>query len=207
MKLRNFLFLAITTATFSGCLSRTDRTRYYLLSTREPAPSVAVERNKVFLVGLRMTSDEFLRTKQMLVELGPNQVRLSEENVWQEPPQAGFARVLAERLAQNVPDCQLTPLPSGITNRPEFVLEIELRSLQGRIEPKREAEVAAEVRLLDASQHLLERDELRRTAPWSSTVGPDNYPALAAAESRVAAELADEIGQKVLACHRKISGR
>ena len=133
-----------------------------------------------------MTAVEYLRTKQMLVESGPNQLRLSEENVWQETPQAGFARVLAERFAQNLPDCQLSPLPLATTNTPEFVLEIELHSLQGRLTPKGEAEVSAEVRILDTNAHLLERDELSHTAPWSPTVPPGAFPALAAAESQAA---------------------
>jgi uncharacterized lipoprotein YmbA len=209
MMLRNVLFLSLTAGLFSGCLSRTDHTRFYLLSTPPPAPSKAVASDQVYLVGLRVTSADFLRTKQMLVELSPSQLRLSEENLWQETPQAGFARVLARRFAQNMPDCLLSSLPLATTNRPEFALEIELRSLQGRLKAKGggEAEVSAEVRLFDASAHLLERDELRQVSPWNPTAPPDGYAALAAAESQAAVELADEIGRKVLACHRKLSGR
>jgi uncharacterized lipoprotein YmbA len=154
-----------------------------------------------------MTSVEYLRSKQMLVELDDNQLKLSEENVWEETPQAGFARVMAGRFARNLPDCQLTALPSMINNTPELVLEIELLSMQGRLMPVSEAEVSAEVRILDAQSHLLERDEMRQTAPWSPTAEPDGYPALAVAESRAAAELADAIAKKVLECHRKMSGR
>jgi uncharacterized lipoprotein YmbA len=113
---------------------------------------------------------------------------------------------LAERLARSLPDCQLIPLPFGVTNQPELILEIELRSLQGRLKPNSEAEVSAEVRILDANSRLLEREELRQTSPWSPTGAPDGYPALAAAESRAAAELADAIGQKVWACHRQNAG-
>jgi len=209
MKFLYFLFCAFATVIFSGCLSpRTDRTRFYLLSTPPPAQSAAVvEGDKVFLAGLRMTSVEYLRTKQMLVELGSNQLRLSEENVWEETPQAGFARVMAGRFAQQLPDCQLTPLPSANANSPELVLEVELLSMQGRLKPASEAEVSAEVRILDAKSHLLERDELRQTSPWSPTAEPGGYPALAAAESRAAAELADAIAEKVLEWHRKIAGQ
>jgi uncharacterized lipoprotein YmbA len=209
MKFRKFVFFALATVLFSACLSpRTDHTRYYLLSTPTPAPTTAsVESDKVFLVGLRMASVEYLRTKQMLVELGANQLKLSEENVWEETPQAGFARVMADRFAQKLPDCQLASLPSVITNTPELVLEIELRSMQGRLKPASEAVVSAEVRILDAKSHLLEREELRQTAPWSPSAEPEAYPALAAAESRAAADLADAIAAKVVECHRKIAGR
>jgi uncharacterized lipoprotein YmbA len=209
MKLRDLLYCFLAMVLFPGCLSpRDDHTRFYLLSTPAPAPTDAsVESDKVFLVGLRMTSVEYLRSKHMLVELGGNQLSLSEENLWEETPQAGFARVMAGRFARKLPDCQLTPLPSAITNTPEFVLEIELRSMQGRLTPKSEAEVSAEVRILDAKSRLLERVELTKTSPWSPTIGPDSYPALAAAESNAAAELADAIADKVLACHRKMSGR
>jgi len=208
MKMRYCLFFALGAILFSGCLSpRTDSTRFYLLSTPAPAPTEAiVESDKVFLAGLRMTSVEYLHTKQMLVELGSNQLSLSEENMWEETPQAGFARVMAARFAQKLPDCQLTPLPSSSANTPELVLEIELLSMQGRLKPASEAEVSAEVRILDAKSHLLERDQLRQTSPWSPTTEPDGYPALAAAESLAAAELADAIAEKVLECHRKLSG-
>jgi uncharacterized lipoprotein YmbA len=207
MKFR-YLHVAIAASLLAGCLApRADHTRFYLLSTPASAPTSApVERDKVFLVGLRMTAAEYLRTKRMIVELGPNQLRLSEENVWEETPQAGFTRVLAERLARNLPDCELIPLPSGVTNAPELILEIELLSLQGCLKPTSEAEVSAEVRILDANSRLLEREELRQTSPWSPTGPPDGYPALAAAESRAAAELADAIGRKILGCHRQNEG-
>jgi uncharacterized lipoprotein YmbA len=202
---RLVLFSTLAAGLFSGCLSRTDHTQYYLLTTPADAPSQAVESSRVFLVGLNIASVEFLHTRQMLVQSGPNQLRLSEDNVWRETPQAGFARVLAQRFAHNLPDCQLCELPLATTNTPELVLEIQLDSLQGRLQPKSEAEVSAEVRILNAGGRLLERDELRQTAPWSPTAPPDGYPALAAAESRAAAALADEIGQKVLACHCHLS--
>jgi len=207
MKPQVYFALALTVALLSGCLSRPDRTRYYIMSAPAPAPAAAVDSDQVFLVGLRITSAEYLRTRQMLVELGDSQLRPSVENVWEETPQAGFARVLAERFAQKLPNCQLTPLPLAVTNKPEMILEIELRSLQGRLQPQSEAEVSAEVRILYSSGRLLERDQLRQTSRWSFTIPPDSYPALAAAESRAAVTLADAIGEKVLACHRKISGR
>jgi len=101
----------------------------------------------------------------------------------------------------------LMAMPSSVTNKPELILEIELRSLQGRLKPRREAEVSAEVRIMDANSRLLERDELRRTAPWNATGHGDGYAALAAAESRAAADLGDAIGQELLECHRHNSGR
>src|SRR5271163_1155324 len=161
MKFRHLLFIAATMGLLAGCLSpRTDHTRFYLLSTPASAPATAaVERDKVFLVGLRVTSAEYLHTKHMIVEVGPNQLRLSEENVWEEMPQAGFTRILAECLARSLPDCELMPLPSGVTNKLELVLEIELRSLQGMQKPTSEGEVSAEVRILDANSRLLERAE------------------------------------------------
>ena len=60
---------------------------------------------------------------------------------------------------------------------------------------------------MDAGGRLLEREELRYLSPWSPTALPDGYRALAASESRAAAALADEIAQKVSACHHKLSGR
>jgi uncharacterized lipoprotein YmbA len=208
MKLR-YLLISVAMGLLAGCFGpRTDHTRFYVLATPAPAAtSIPVDRDKVFLVGLRVTSAEYMRHKQMIVEVGPNQLRLSEENVWEETPQAGITRVLAERLTEDLPDCELVSLPSGVTNKPELILEIDLRSLQGRLKPRSEAEVSAEVRILDSNSRLLERDEVRQTSPWSPTAPPDGYPALAAAESRAAAELADAIGQKILACHRKDSGR
>jgi uncharacterized lipoprotein YmbA len=208
MNLRFLPILALVGVLFSGCLSpREDHTRFYLLSAPPSQSAGVVESDKVFLVGMRVTSVEYLRTKQMLVELGSNQLTLSEAHVWQETPQAGFARILSRRFAEKLPDCQLTALPSANTNAPELMLEVELHSMQGRLKPASEAEVSAEVRILDAKSRLLERDELRKTSPWGPMAESDDYPALAAAESRAAAELADAIAEKVLECHRKMSGR
>jgi uncharacterized lipoprotein YmbA len=205
---RNLLFFILATGLITGCLPRSDQTRFYYLSAPASGPPAeAVEGEKVFLVGLRITSAEYLRTKEMLVEMGTNQLRLSEQNQWQEMPQAGFGRIVAGRFARKLPDCQLTTLPLATTNRPELELEIELRSLQGRLRPRSEAEVSAEVRILDANGRLLEREELRQTSPWSQTRPPAAYPTLAAAESRAAAELADAIGEKVLEWHRRIARR
>src|ERR1700733_11240298 len=101
MKPRYFLFFTLAAALLSGCLSpRTDHTRFYFLSAPAPVtPAAALESDKVFLVGLRMTSVEYLHTKQMVVEVGANQLRLSEENLWEETPQAGFARIMSSRFA------------------------------------------------------------------------------------------------------------
>jgi uncharacterized lipoprotein YmbA len=205
MKPRCFLILALAAGLLTGCLFRADRTKFYFLSAPERVPSDSTLVGRSFLVGLRVTSDEYLRTKQMLVQLGPNQLRLSDENEWEETPQAGFARVLAKCLEHNFPDCELTPLPCATTNKPELILEVELSSMQGRLQPKSEAEVSAEIRILDGKSRLLERDELRKTSPWSPTAPPDGYAALAAAESVAAAALADEIGKEVMACHRRVS--
>jgi uncharacterized lipoprotein YmbA len=207
--IRLLLFFAVTTMLLCGCFSPpADQTRFYILTPAKPAPTTtAVERDKVFLIGLRVTSAEYLRSKQMIVELGPNQLRLSAADQWEELPQAGFTRILTERIAQTLPDCQLVPLPLALTNQPEFILEIELISLQGRLQPRREAEVSAELRILDGSSRLLERAELRQESPWIPASGSDGYGELAAAESRAAAELADAIGAKILACHRQYSGR
>jgi uncharacterized lipoprotein YmbA len=207
--IRLLFFFAIPTMLCCGCLSpRADQTRFFILAPAKPGPTTtAVERDKVFLAGLRVTSAEYLRTKQMIVELGPNQLRLSAEDEWEELPQAGFTRILAERLTLTAPNCQLISLPSALTNQPELILEIELTSLQGRLQPGREAEVSAEVRILDANSRLLERAELRQASPWIPANGSDGYGELAAAESRAAADLADAIGAKILACHRQYSGR
>jgi uncharacterized lipoprotein YmbA len=200
---------ALAAGLLAGCLSRSGPPKLYFLSASAPAPAPAATPGdgQPFMVDLRMSCAEYLRAKQMLVQSGPNQLRASEDDLWRETPQAGFARILAERFAQNLPDCQLTPQVFATTNTPELILEIDLRSLQGRLQPAREAEVSAEIRILDAHEHLLEQKELRLTSPWSQGAGPDDYQALAAAESRAAAQLADEIGQKVLAWHRKMLKR
>jgi uncharacterized lipoprotein YmbA len=199
---RKLFTLLPAVAILSGCLAKTDRTRFYYLSTPLSAPPPAVQSKRVFLVGLRVTAAEYLRTKQMLVETGTNQLRLSDENLWQETPQSGFARVLSRRFAEKLPECQLTSVPVASTNRPEMIVEVELLSLQGRLHPANEAEASVEVRLLDAHSRLLERHELRQTTPWSSVDAKISYPALAAAESQAVANLADAIADKVSACRQ-----
>ena len=208
MRFPNLLLLAVGTLLLAGCLSpREDHARFYLLSAPPAQTAPTVESDRVFLVGLRMTAVEYLRNKQMLIESGANQIEHSEDNLWEETPPAGFARIMAARFAEKLPNCQLTSLPSASTSTPGLVLEIELLSMQGRRNPASEAEVSAEVRIMDANSHLLERDELRRTSPWNPISEADDYPALAAAESSAAANLADAIAKKVLECHRKMSGR
>lgn len=190
----------------AGCLSRKDTTRFYVL-TAPPPPAKTAESGRPFMVGVRITSADYLRTREMIVEAGPNQLLLSEANRWEEMPQAGFSRVLSARLAQDVPDCDLAPLPLATTNTPEFSVEIDLRSLQGRLSLKGEAEVSAELRILDARGRLAERDELSKTSPWNtaSALGV-RYSSLAAAESQAAADLADDIARKIKAYHRKVTG-
>jgi len=72
--------------------------------------------------------------------------------------------------------------------------------------PVSEAEVSAEVRILDAQSHLLERDEMRQTAPGvPRRAGRLSGPGVA--RDRAGGGVADAIAKKVLECHRKMSGR
>ncbi len=205
MKKRNLIASAFIALMAAGCLSQPDRVQYYYLSAPAPSHASPITPDKTFITGLRLSSADFLRARHMLVEVGDNQLRPSEDNIWEELPQAGFARVLSARFAQNLPNCQLIPLPSASASQPQIILEIQLLALAGRLKPSSEAEVAAEIRILDAKGHLIERDEIRKAVPWNSSGKTKNYSALAAAESKAAAEMADEIAVKLGACWGKMS--
>lgn len=204
MMIRKIFLPTLAAALLSGCFTRSENARHYLLSVPAPESSTPVMTQKTFIVGLRLAAAEFLRTRRMIVQTDANEVRLSDDNVWEETPQAGFARVLSQRFAKELPECQLSTLPVATTNAPGYILDIQLTAMQGKLKPQAEALVSAEVRIFDATGRLLERDELSKTVPWSPTMTPNNYPALAAAESRAVNDLVEEIGEKLLALRRKI---
>ncbi len=179
----------LTLITFvAGCAS-TPASRFYTLSAASgPA---APSSNLSIAVG-PVTVPAVVDRPQIVVNVGPNQVRVEEFNRWAAPLQNNIARVVADNLVQMLG----TPLVTLSSGDADYRAAIEVQSFQSAL---------GEAALLDAVWSVRRakdgKAETGRTTV-RETVQEKSYDALAAGHSRAIARLSRDIAAAVAALGR-----
>ena len=179
----------LTFVTFvAGCAS-TPPSRFYTLSAASgPA---APSSNLSIAVG-PVTVPAVVDRPQIVVNVGPNQVRVEEFNRWAAPLQNNIARVVADNLVQMLG----TPLVTLSSGDADYRAAIEVQSFQS---------APGEAAILDAVWSVRRakdgKAETGRTTV-RETVQEKSYDALAAAHSRAVARLSRDIAAGVAALGR-----
>jgi uncharacterized lipoprotein YmbA len=184
--------LCALAALATGCAS-TPASRFYTLSAASgPAATSAKLSVAVGPVSVPAVVDR----PQIVVDIGPNQVRLEEFNRWAAPLQNNIARVVADNLVQMLGTPRVTLAAQSLSADADYRAAIEVQSFQS---------APGEAAIVDAVWTVRRikdgRTELGRTTV-RETVQEKGYDALAAAHSRALARLSQDIANAVRALDR-----
>jgi uncharacterized lipoprotein YmbA len=189
--MRNFTALALVcvlAALAAGCAS-TAPSRFYTLSA---ASGPAATSSMVSIAVGPVTVPAVVDRPQIVVNTGPNQVRLEEFNRWAAPLQNNIARVVADNLVVMLGTPRVTLLSADA----DYRAGIEVQSFQS---------APGEAAILDAVWTVRRskdgKAETGRTTV-RETVQEKSYDALAAAHSRALARLSRDIADSVGAFDR-----
>ena len=179
------------TAVVAGCAS--PPSRFYSLSaaTEPTAPSS----NLSIAVG-PVSVPAVVDRPQIVVNVGPNQVRLEEFNRWAAPLQNNIARVVADNLVLMLGTPRVILSEQLLSADADYRAAIDVQSFQS---------APGEAALLDAVWSVRRakdgKAETGRTTV-RETVQEKSYDALAAAHSRAVARLSRDIAAAVAALGR-----
>ena len=130
---------------------------------------------------------------QIVVDIGPNQVRLEEFHRWAAPLQNNIARVVADNLVLMLGTPRVTLAAQSLSADADYRAAIEVQSFQS---------VPGEAAIVDAVWTVRRikdgKTELGRTTV-RETMQEKGYDALAAAHSRALARLSQDIAAVVRA--------
>jgi uncharacterized lipoprotein YmbA len=183
----------LTLITFvAGCAS-TPASRFYTLSAASgPA---APSSNFSIAVG-PVTVPAVVDRPQIVVDMGPNQVRLEDFNRWAAPLQNNIARVVADNLVLMLGTPRVTLAVQTLSAEADYRAAVDVQSFQS---------APGEAALLDAVWTVRRskdgKSETGRTTA-REPVREKGYDALAAAHSRALARLSQDIATAVVALGR-----
>ena len=179
------------TAVVAGCASTPSR--FYSLSAA--AEPTAPSSNLAIAVG-PVSVPAVVDRPQIVVNVGPNQVRLEEFNRWAAPLQNNIARVVADNLVLMLGTPRVILSEQLLSADVDYRAAIEVQSFQS---------APGEAAMLDAVWNVRRtkdgKAETGRTTV-RETVQEKGYDALAAAHSRALARLSRDIAAAVAALGR-----
>ena len=180
----------LTLITFvAGCAS-TPTSRFYTLSAANG--SAATTSNVSIAVG-PVTVPAVVDRPQIVVNMGPNQVRVEEFNRWAAPLQNNIARVVVDNLVFMLGTPLVTSSAQTLSAEADYRAAVEVQSFQS---------TPGEAAVLDAVWTVRRskdgKAETGRTTVREA-VREQSYDALAAAHSRAVARLSQDIADAVRA--------
>ena len=180
------------TAFVAGCASTPPSRFYTLNAARGPAAPSSRLSIAVGPVSVPAVVDR----PQIVVDIGPNQVRLEEFNRWAAPLQNNIARVIADNLVQMLGTPRVISAVQTLNVDADYRAAIDVQSFQS---------APGEAATLDAVWSVRRtkdgKGETGRTTV-RETVQEKSYDALAAAHSRALARLSQDIADAVRALER-----
>jgi uncharacterized lipoprotein YmbA len=162
--------------------------RFYTLNaTASPATAAS---NLVVAVGPVSMPAEVDRP-QIVLSTGPNQLYIDEINRWAAPLHDTLARVVAENLSAMLGTSRVTLSSRALDVIPDYRVAIEVRSFESSLGTSAVLEAVWTVRDARDGRSETGRSSARERPLYAS------YDALAAAHSRAAARMSQEIAEAV----------
>ena len=184
--------LCVAAAIAAGCGTSPPARFYTLNSTAAPA---ATPSNLFIAVG-PVTIPAVVDRPEFVVSIGQNELRVDDFNRWAAPLQDNLARTIAENLVVMLGTPRVILFPQQLASDPEYRVAVEIRTFES---------VPGTAIRLDAVWTLRRaKDGKTETGRTSAreTVPDGSYEALAAAHSRAAARLSQDIADGVRALQR-----
>jgi len=186
-RLSTFAILSTLAIVAAGCTS-TPASRFYTLSA-DPTPA-ATSSDLSVAVG-PVSVPAVVDRPQMVVRVGPNQVRLEEFNRWASPLQNGIARAVAENLVAMLGTPRVTLSQQTVSTDSEYRAAIEVQRFESA-----PGEAATLEAVWTVSRTKDGGSRMGRTLAREAT--PDRgFDSLAAAHSRAVARLSRDIADAV----------
>jgi hypothetical protein len=183
---------AITTlcafaALAAGCAS-TPASRFYTLSA---ASTPAVASSDLSVVVGPVSVPAVVDRPQIVVRVGPNQVRPDEFNRWASPLQDNISRVVAENLVVMLGTPRVMQSPQTLSADADYRAAIEVQRFESAPGEAATLDAVWTVSRTKDSKSQTGRTTVREPSPESG------YDALAAAHSRAVARLSRDIAEAV----------
>jgi uncharacterized lipoprotein YmbA len=176
----------------AGCAS-SPPSRFYTLSA---AAGQAASSSKVAVLVGPVAVPAIVDRPQIVVDAGPNQVRLDDFNRWAAPLQSAIARVVADNLVIMLGTPRVTLASQTLSADADFRASIDVQSFQS---------APGEAATLDAVWTVRRGKDGKAETGRTSAREPmqeNSYDALAAAHSRALARLSQDIAAAVRALDR-----
>ena len=183
--------VCILVALAAGCASTPSR--FYTL--RAASGPAATQSSLSIAVG-PVSVPAVVDRPQIVVNMGPNQVRLEEFNRWAAPLQSNIARVVADNLVLMLGAARVTLSPQTLSADADYRAAIEVQSFES---------APGEAAMLDAVWTVRRTKDGKAGTGRTTvreTVQEKGYDALAAAHSRALARLSEDIAAAVRALDR-----
>jgi uncharacterized lipoprotein YmbA len=184
--------VCILAAVLTGCGS-TPPSRFYTLSA---ARGAAAASSDISVIVGPVAVPAVVDRPQIVVDIGPNQVRLEEFDRWAAPLQNSIARAVADNLVQMLGTARVTLFAQTLSADADYRAGVDVQSFQS---------APGEAAILDAVWTVRRtkdgKAETGRTTAREA-VQEKGYDALAAAHSRALARLSRDIADAVRALER-----
>jgi len=195
------VILMVSLLILEGCVTRPRAlTKFYLLS---PLAISEVEDSdkagEIFMtIGVGPVHlPEYLDRPEIVTRINPNELKLAELDIWAEPLQVNFTRVLVENISRLLSTEPVAVFPWGASPQIDFQIDIEVVRLDGDIAGK--AFLIAQWSILDsANKSIL----FSKKSQYTESVSGTGYSALVAAQSRMIGALSHDIAEAIKSLHR-----
>ena len=197
----NVIFrITIVGLSLAGCGTfspRPDPSRFFTLSSLPQVAQASLKNStgpeKMFLGIGPIKFPGYLDRQEIVVRSGQNRFEVSEIDLWAEPLQENFSRVLSENLALLLNTDLIMIYPWSPANRPRYQVEIEVLRLEANSE--RNGQLSARWSVLDDADKkvaVVKESRVIRNAQEKSTDG--SVAALSEAVGDLSREIADAVG-------------
>jgi len=181
----------IVAALAAGCSSAPSR--FFTLSANATAGTT---QSKLSIAVGPVSVPAAVDQSQIVVSTGANQVSFDEFNRWASPLQDNLARVVAENLVAILGTPRVTLYPQPLNADMDYRVQIEVRNFESTLGKQAALDAVWTVRRMKDGKTDTGRTSAREPA------ADGGYEALAAAHSRAAARLSQDIADAVRVLER-----
>lgn len=195
------VILMFSLSILGGCLPKPIApTKLYILSPLAgPAVEMHNKAGEIFMtIGVGPVHlPEYLDRPEIVTRINPNELKLAEFDIWAEPLQVNFTRVLVENISRLLSTEPVAVFPWGASPQIDFQIDIEVVRLDGDIAGK--AFLNAQWSILNSSNKSI---LFSKKSQYTESVGGTGYSALVAAQSRMIGALSLDIAEAIKSLHR-----